>query len=176
MRSCSCSETVGTSNEVCSAFPAQTSCGSRCGSYVVRPLPRVRVRGASHQSRPADWFTRFSRRHADSSPISRFPAFLRPAMPPSVARSAPPTLGAPPAGMIDSRAAERSATSGSRRMVGGDRNAEGGSETRHYARTRRFGGQALKRRASRMKLPILVHTSPSVASRQSVLMPSASLA
>ncbi len=33
MRSCTCRLTVGTSKLVCSALPAQTSCGSRCGSY-----------------------------------------------------------------------------------------------------------------------------------------------
>ncbi|MDI6897069.1 MAG: hypothetical protein QMC99_07075 [Methanocella conradii] len=33
MRSCTCKDTVGTSNFMCAIFPAHQSCGSRCGSY-----------------------------------------------------------------------------------------------------------------------------------------------
>ncbi len=42
MRSWTCRETVGTSNDVCSALPAQESCGSMWGSWaqVLRPASR----------------------------------------------------------------------------------------------------------------------------------------
>src|SRR5215211_4902675 len=33
IRSCTCRETLGTSNDVRSVFPAHCNCGSRCGSY-----------------------------------------------------------------------------------------------------------------------------------------------